>query len=456
MKQRRAAILGLARSGTALALALRARGVEVRAADAKPEGRIPSAPALRDAGVELFFGGNGLEILAGAEVLVVSPGVPLSAPAVVAGREAGVPVRSEIEIAWQILTGEAQGNNRYLAVTGTNGKSTTAAWIAEILRRAGRPVALAGNIGVPLSEFCDSRETRDFVIEMSSFQLETIEHFRADVAVVTNLTPDHLDRHGSLEDYARAKGRIFENQRDGDRGILNADDPLSGRFHPPARSTSFSRLRKIPAGVFVDGGFLVSEVSGAREEILPVSRISLPGVHNLENALAAAAVARCAGVAAPVIAAALSDFAGLPHRTRLVATLNGVAWINDSKGTNPDAVIKSLAAYRERSVVLILGGSEKGSDFCSLREPVARAARVVLTIGRAAEKLEAALAGPDIFRAGDMARAVQMASEIARPGETVLLSPACASFDQYRDFEQRGEHFESLVLALPAGGANGT
>ncbi len=448
MRERSVAVLGLARSGTALALALRDRGISVSGGDRKPEGQIPSAAALRQRGVRLFFSGPDPAFLDGADLLAVSPGVPAGEAALAEAERRGLPVLPEVEVAWRILEEEAQGRNRYVGVTGSNGKSTVATWTAEILQRAGRPAALAGNIGVPLSEFCSARHAREFVIELSSFQLERIRDFRNDVAVVTNITPDHLDRHGSLERYAAAKARIFENQRDNDSAVLNEDDPGSRGLRPRARRIGFSRRGRVPGGVFVEDGAVHSEISGGRRRLLGVNEIALAGVHNLENAMASAAAAECLGVPAEVVAEGLASFAGLPHRCTKVGEIGGVGWVDDSKGTNPDAVVKSLAGYRDGGVILILGGSEKGSDFSVLREEVSRAARLVLTIGASAEKIERALEGLRVERAGDMKRAVERAAAEARAGETVLLSPACASFDQYRNFEERGEHFASLVAAL--------
>lgn len=455
MNEKRVAVLGLARSGTALALALRDRGIEVVAGDRKAEAEIASVPRLREREVQLFFSGPDPDFLDGAELLAVSPGVPTVVPAVAEARRRGIPVLSEIEVAWRILEEESPARNRYVAVTGSNGKSTVSTWIAEILRRAGRPVALAGNIGVPLSEFCSAAEPRDFVVEISSFQLESIRDFRADVAVLTNITPDHLDRHGGLEGYTAAKARVFENQRGSDVAVMNEDDPGSRRLHPPARRVGFSRLERVPGGISVTGDAIFAEISGERRRLAGISEISLPGVHNLENALASAAACLCLGIADPLIRAGLSDFAGLPHRCRKIGDVGGVSWVDDSKGTNPDAVVKSLGGFADGRVILLLGGSEKGSDFSALRPEVARAARLVLTIGQSAEKIERALAGLPVERAGDLPRAVDRAAEFARPGDTVLLSPACASFDQYRSFEERGEHFAALVAALTPGKAHG-
>jgi UDP-N-acetylmuramoylalanine--D-glutamate ligase len=450
MKERRVAVLGLARSGTALSLALRDRGVAVCAGDRKPISEIPSAAHLAERGVELYPGGPDMAMLDGAELLAVSPGVARDSPLTEEARRRVIPVLPEFEVAWRILEEESTGRNRYAAVTGSNGKSTVASWLADALRRSGRPVALAGNIGTALSGFCADNSPRDFVVELSSFQLETIAKFRPDVAVVTNITPDHLDRHGSLEAYAAAKARIFENQSGEDASVVNEDDPVS-RALSPRRRIGFSRQRAVPGGVSVEGGAIVSRAGGAERAVLPLADLGLPGIHNLENALAVVAVADALGVEPGPLAESLREFAGLPHRCRTIARIGGVAWVDDSKGTNPDAVVKSLAGFPAGTVLLVLGGSDKGSDFRPLAPEVSRAARVVFTIGQSAQKIEAALPGADVRRAGDLARAVAMAAGQARPGETVLLSPACASFDQYANFEERGRHFAELVGKVAEG-----
>ena len=453
MKERRVAILGLARSGTALAAALAARGVAVSAADRKPRSETDPAGALSTAGVALFSDDARSGFLDGAELLAVSPGVPVRHPAAAEARRRGIPVLSELEVAWRLLEEEAEGENRWIAVTGTNGKSTVSTWIAEILRRDGRDVALAGNIGTALSTFCASRRPRFFVVEVSSFQLEAIERFHAHVAVVTNITPDHLDRHGSLAGYTAAKARIFENQRGDDVAVVNDDDAGSAGLRPPARRIGFSTVHAVEGGFWAGAGALWSGIGAAPRRLCEVSKVALPGLHNLENALAAAAAAELAGASAESVRSGLTRFAGLPHRTELVAVSDGVAWVDDSKGTNPDAVVKSLAGYPDGRVVLILGGSEKGSDFSILAGPVARKTRMVLTIGQSAEKIERALSGVAVRRAGGMEQAVDLAAAVARPGDTVLLSPACASFDQYRNFEERGDHFRGLVLGRVVHGA---
>jgi UDP-N-acetylmuramoylalanine--D-glutamate ligase len=445
----RVAVLGFARSGRALAEALAARGVAVTVGDSRLEAEFDGLEAHRARGVRFFFGGPPPEFLAGADWLAVSPGVPLDVPAVRDARARGIPVLSEIEAAWRIAEAEAPGMHRWIAVTGTNGKSTTTTWIAEVLRRAGRPVALAGNIGAPLSGFLSEPLPRDFVCEVSSFQLEGVERFRPHVAVLTNITPDHLDRYPGFTEYAAAKKRLFARQEPGDFAVVNADDAASKAIVTAARRVLFSR-RGRPAGggpaAWLEAGELVSDVAAPRHGVVAAERLALAGAHNLENALATLAAAECLGAPEKAIVSALTRFEGLPHRCERVAESGGVRWVNDSKGTNVDATAKSLEGYAPGSVLLILGGRDKHGDFAALSELVRRNARVVLTIGEAAPVIEQALAGAaPIERSTTMENAVARAAALARPGDTVLLSPACASFDQYRDFEERGRHFAELA-----------
>ena len=456
---RRIAVLGFARSGQALAGALLARGVEVSVGDARPAEELGDSARIaemtaRGARFHFPMGGSPSDLLAGADWLAISPGVPLDSPVVSAARSRGIPVLAEIEIAYRIAEAEAPGANRWVAVTGTNGKSTTTTWIAEMLRRAGtgRPVALAGNIGEPLSGFLGTGG-RDFVCEVSSFQLEAIDRFRAHVAVLTNVTPDHLDRYASFSDYAEAKARLFARQTGEDAAVLNADDAFARGLAAPARRVLFSRRGQPARGphesaVWVEAGVLVSDIGGTRHEVVSADRLALPGAHNLENALAAVAAAEALGTPAAAILDALTRFTGLPHRTELVAEANGVRWIDDSKGTNVDATAKSLEGFADGTVVLILGGRDKHGDFAALAPLVAGRARVVLTIGEAAGPIEAALRSggvSSIESCGAMPAAVARAAVLARPGDTVLLSPACASFDQYRNYEERGRHFAELA-----------
>jgi UDP-N-acetylmuramoylalanine--D-glutamate ligase len=446
---RRIAVLGFARSGRALAEALATRGVAVSVGDSRPAAEFEGLEDFERRGVRFFFGGPPPEFLSGAEWLAVSPGVPLGSPAVRAARAGGIPVLAELEVAWRIAEAEAEGRNRWVAVTGTNGKSTTATWIAEILKGAGRPVTLAGNIGAPLSGFLSDRRPRDFVCEVSSFQLEAIDRFHPHVAVLTNITPDHLDRYRDFGEYAEAKRRVFSRQGPRDFAVLNADDRPSLETATEARRVLFSRRgRPEEGGAWLESGALLSDVAGPRHEVIRAERLALPGAHNMENALAALAAAECLGTPSAATAACLSHFRGLPHRTELVAEARGVRWVDDSKGTNVDATAKSLEDYPGGSVLLILGGRDKHGDFPALRSIVARTVRLVLTIGEAAGTIEGALSGAaPIERCGTMERAVEQAGVLARPGDTVLLSPACASFDQYRNFEERGRHFAVLARA---------
>ena len=384
-------VLGLARSGLAAAAALERRGVEVVRAD-------------RELGNDEEIG-----LLDGVELLVKSPGVPAEAPLVAAAREHGIPVWSEIELASRLLS------NPILGVTGTNGKTTTAEWLGFIL---GAPVA--GNVGRALSEL-DGEVDPDqlVVVELSSFQLEDVHEFRPRIAVLLNLEPDHLDRHGSFDAYQAAKLRIFENQAEDDTAVVPRD------------------LAHVVRG---------RRVEFAADDPLPAEP-SLRGLHNRENAAAATAAARAAGATDEQIAEGLRDFTGVAHRLELVGERRGVTYVNDSKATNVTATLRALAAYEDEPVRLILGGSRKGEDFAALAAALGPNVHAVYVIGETADELARAI--PDTIRARDLETAVERAATAAQPGEVVLLSPGCASYDQFRDFEERGEEFRRLVENLP-------
>jgi UDP-N-acetylmuramoylalanine--D-glutamate ligase len=384
-------VLGLARSGLAAAAALERRGVEVVRAD-------------REVGNDEDVG-----LFEGVGLLVKSPGVPAEAPLVVAARERSVPVWSEIELASRLLP------NPILGVTGTNGKTTTAEWLGFMLA-----APVAGNVGRALSELDGEVEPEQLVVvELSSFQLEDVDRFRPRIAVLLNLEPDHLDRHGSFEAYRDAKLRIFENQTEADTAVVPRDLDQEVR----AQRVEFAAGDRLPA------------------------EPSLRGAHNRENAAAAVAAARAAGAGEEEIVRGLRDFRGVPHRLELVAELGGVEYVNDSKATNVAATLRALAAYEDEPVRLILGGSRKGEDFAPLAAALGSNVRAVYVIGETADELARAI--PDTIRAGDLATAVERAATAAQPGEVVLLSPACASYDQFRDFEERGEEFKRLVANLP-------
>jgi UDP-N-acetylmuramoylalanine--D-glutamate ligase len=445
----RTLVIGAGKSGVASANFLAGRGTSVVLADANAN---PSLPFTLDDRVVRAFGTEDDALLDDVGLIVISPGVPMTIPLLQRANALAIPVIGEIELAFRYMKGTI------IAITGSNGKSTTTALIGEILKVAGRRPIVAGNIGNPLIAAIDLDHPRTYVLELSSFQLEAVESFHANVALLLNITPDHMDRYPNFAAYAAAKHRIFRNQDAGDTAILNAsvsdgrwqmadggvDATPSAICHPPsaARVLRFSASEK--ADAFLDGDEMVL---GDRR--IPRASLKLQGNANVENALAAWLAARAAGVDDVDVQIAFGTFTGLPHRMVLVRELDGVRWINDSKGTNVDATLKSLEGFASSSVILILGGKDKAGEFERMRELVQSKTRTVLTIGKAADRIGEALEGAAaIVPAHDMQRAVDWARANAKSGEVVLLSPACASFDQYRNFEHRGEHFEELVRAL--------
>jgi UDP-N-acetylmuramoylalanine--D-glutamate ligase len=438
-------VVGLARTGIATALFCAERGARVTASEERPEAEIAEAAAkLRAAGVTLELGGHRPETFARQDLIVPSPGVPPTMPALAAARAIGVPVWSEIELAWRFLRG------RLICITGSNGKTTTTSLIGHILETARLPVQVAGNIGTPLISRVDLSSDASFtVVEASSFQLESISAFRPDIAVLLNITPDHLDRHGSIEAYGAAKARMFKNQTEEDAAVINADDAVAHQYAPTGpRVFWFSRGKRVANGCYLRGDEVVFRCEGTESILLERKMIGLRGDHNVENVLAAAAAAKIAGVEPAAIAEGVRTFAGVEHRIEYVATISGVEYFNDSKATNVDATLKALDAF-SGNVVLILGGKDKGSDYRILRKSLRSHARLALLIGSAADKIEAELSGViPVERAETLARAVEMASRHAQPGDTVLLAPACASFDQFENYEHRGRVFKQLVREL--------
>jgi UDP-N-acetylmuramoylalanine--D-glutamate ligase len=430
-------VVGLARSGVAAALALRARGEQVIGCDSGPAGDERLAAAARrlcEAGVEVHLDASGDVLAARAGTLVKSPGVPQHAPAVAVARERGVPVVGELELAWRLLA------NEFVAVTGTNGKTTTTEWIGHIHREAARPVVVAGNVGTPLSSLVDQVGAETTVVcEASSFQLEDSEQFAPEVAVLLNLAPDHLDRHATYEDYVAAKLRIFARQG-------NHDVAIAPRDLEVADLGGCARQVTIGPGAGAD----LSESAGylwwEERPLLKTEELALPGAHNCQNAMAAAAACLTRGIEPGAVVQGLRGFQGVAHRLELVATIEGVAYVNDSKATNVASTMVALAAYAG-GVHLIAGGRGKGQDFSPLAALVSERCHAVYLIGEAADELAVALAGTGVplRESGELERALAAARAAAAPGEVVLLSPACASYDQYRDFEARGEHFRELV-----------
>jgi len=432
-------VVGLARSGSAAARLLAARGEQVRGVDA---GHPHDAERLAEVGVEVLLNADGTELLDGVKTVVKSPGVPNDAAAVTAARERGIDVIGELELAWRAIP------NRFVAVTGTNGKTTTSELIGELYSAAGEPAAVAGNVGTPLSSLAGEVDAAATVIcECSSFQLEDANFFAPECAVFLNLAPDHLDRHPTSEEYLAAKLRIFANQGNDDVAVFNGDEPaLAGldlggcarrvRFcsgADPDCEVSFSQ-----GTIFWDG-----------EPLIEASELKLTGDHNVHNAMAAAAAALTMGLDPDAVREGLRSFAGLPHRLQLVAELDGVRFFNDSKATNVNAAVAALESF-EGGVHAILGGRPKGESFAPLVEPVRERCAACYLIGEAAEQLAAALepSGVQLHRCDDLDDAVARAAATAAPGEVVLLSPACASFDAYRDFEQRGDAFRAAVEGL--------
>ncbi|MEE8525246.1 MAG: UDP-N-acetylmuramoyl-L-alanine--D-glutamate ligase [Thermoanaerobaculia bacterium] len=458
----RVAVYGLGISGRAVARFLRRRGVEVVAFDGRRLALEELGELASDAGVELRLGAEPTELPEGIDGVVVSPGVPSDRPLLAAARAAGLPVIAEVELAFPFLDGEVA------AITGSNGKSTTTALAGAMLRAAGGTVEICGNIGEALTA-CVAGEPgfrppgvrppgRTFVVELSSFQLEAVDRFHPRVAALLNISADHLDRHRGLDGYVAAKAAIFRRQQPSDVAVLNADDPRVRALEVVARRRFFDSSGTVEDGCHVDGDTVVEVAPGAAPAVLfRTGDVPLPGLHNLENAMAAALVARACGAGPEAIAAALGSFEGLPHRLELVRERAGVRWYDDSKGTNLAATVRSLEGFADRSVHVILGGQFKGGDLGELRARVERKACRAYLIGESADRFAAALTGAVAMEpSGILERAVTSAADNAGAGEVVLLSPACASFDQFDNFAQRGRVFQRLVRALDdTGGGDG-
>jgi UDP-N-acetylmuramoylalanine--D-glutamate ligase len=442
---KRVLVVGLARTGIAASLFCAARGARVTATESRPEADMAeAAEKLRAAGCQVELGGHTEASFLEQDLIIPSPGVPADAPLLEAARRKGIPVWSEIELAWRFLKG------RLIGITGSNGKTTTTSLVAHILETAKLPVILAGNIGTPvISRVEDSSDESLTVAELSSFQLELIEKFRPNIAVFLNLTPDHLDRHPSLAAYGKAKARIFENQTETDSAVLNADDPATTPYAPSRPQVYwFSRSKRVAQGAFLRGEEVVFRREGEETVLLRRGDIGLRGEHNVENVLAGVSAAHLAGAGPEVIGEGVRSFAGVEHRLEFVAEIGGVSYYNDSKATNVDATLKALDAFPGRLYV-ILGGKDKGSDYTVLREALRRKAVAALLIGAAAEKIERQIAGSvPIVRAETLECAIRVAAERAQAGDTVLLAPACASFDQFDNYEHRGRVFKQLVRQL--------
>ena len=445
LQGRNVLVVGLARTGEATAEFLLRRGARVTVTESKTREALgPKAEDLVRRGVKLEAGGHTLAAFLGAELIVPSPGVP-RLPEFDAAAARGIPVWSEIELAARFLKGTIIG------ITGTNGKSTTTTLLHRILKDAGRKAFLAGNIGTPLISFVDkSREDHLYVTEISSFQLEYIHEFRAALALILNLSGNHIDWHGDMESYAAAKKKLLLGQKAGDAAVLNREDARIWGWNGDAASAvhGFSSKRPVRRGAFVRDSWIVFRDGKEEDRILPVSEIKLPGRHNLENVMAAAAAARICGVVPSRIRASVRGFRGLEHRLEPVAVIRGVSFVNDSKATTVDATLKALASF-SRPVVLVLGGKDKGSDFRPLRRAVRRGVKSIVLVGLAKEKIRAALAGTaPMVEVRTYPEVVRAAAAAASAGDVVLLAPACTSWDMFRDFEERGRVFKREVRRL--------
>jgi UDP-N-acetylmuramoylalanine--D-glutamate ligase len=447
LKDKRVLVVGLGKSGVASALFLKARGARVTVSDTKSGDDLRNEiPALLDHGITVETGGHGERTFREQDLIVVSPGVPVDAPMLQQAQSLGEAVIGEIELAARFLRGPI------VAITGSNGKTTTTALTGEIMTAGGLPTLVGGNIGTPAISLVerDKPETV-IVLEVSSFQLETIQTFHPKIAVVLNVTPDHLDRHRTFEAYTDAKARMFENQRGDDFAVLNADDPTCVAMAARTRAQVFwfSRQKEVKQGAWERDGKVLFRDGERQREIMLGSEIPLKGAHNLENVLAAVCAGALMGCAPEKIRQAVREFKAVEHRLEFVATIRGVDYYNDSKATNVDATIKALESF-PANIHLILGGKDKGSDYSVLNELLRQRVKRVYTIGVAAEKIESQIKDVEVVHAETLENALRKADAVAEAGDVVLLAPACASFDQFKSYEHRGRVFKEIVRGLAA------
>jgi len=439
-------VVGLAKSGVGAANLLHSLGARVTVTDSKTEGELAEQAGRLSPGITKALGTHPDEIFTKAGLIVVSPGVPLTIPPLKKAADAGVGIIGELELSYML------SDSPFIAITGTNGKSTTTTLVGEMIKAAGMKTYVGGNLGNALTDEPERLKGQDYIVaEVSSFQLETIKAFRPRISAVLNITQDHLDRYAGMEEYAAAKARVFMNQVESDLLVLNADDPPTASLAGLARCRVALFSRKKPVvGAYVEDGTVVYAMGlGAAQPLIPVDEIKIKGAHNVENALAASVMALAAGVSADLIARVLREFSGLEHRMEFVRELGGVTYINDSKGTNVGAVEKSLEGFTN-PVILIAGGLDKHSDFSLLVPIIRQRVKKLILIGKASDVMYEALGGAtETVKAGySLDDAVKLAHESASPGDVVLLSPACASFDMFRNFEDRGEKFKELVNKL--------
>ena len=439
-------VIGAGCTGFALSRYLRGRYAEVILSDRNPADKIEGLTALTDLGVRLDLGGHTRELFEAADLIVISPGVPLNIPCLEAAIARGVPVMGEIELAFQELGAPL------VAITGTNGKSTTTSLVGEAFKGWGKRTFVGGNLGIPLIEAVAMGQWEWAVVEVSSFQLEVIQDFRPRHAILLNISEDHLDRYADMDEYVAAKANLFLNMSGEDTAVLNADDArvMAMAETIRARKVYFSSRQELPVGMFLAGDGIVWR-DGATEERFPVAELKLKGLHNLENVMAALIPPLLEGCPQHLAWQAVCNFPGLEHRMKLVRELNGVSWYNDSKGTNVGSVVKSLAGLAA-PVTLIAGGKDKGGDYTPLRDLVGEKVAHLLLIGQAAGRMREVLGDlTDTRILASLEEAVQAAHALTPRGGSVLLSPACSSFDMFSNFEERGRIFSQLVLDLPDG-----
>jgi UDP-N-acetylmuramoylalanine--D-glutamate ligase len=455
LKNKRVLVVGLGRSGVSSAIFLQEHGAKVIVSDSKAEAQLQKeVPALLDRGISIETGSHGERTFRDQDLIVVSPGVPSDQPQLQHARSLGIPVIGEVELAFRFLKGKV------LAITGSNGKTTTTTLVGEILAKSGKNTLVGGNIGTPVISLAGQSTAETMVVlEVSSFQLESIEQFCPWVAAILNITPDHLDRHHTFEAYVQAKARIFENQhpvgagenrRASDFAVLNADDPTCVALKDKVKGTLlwFSRKQRVEHGAFVQGDQILFRQNGQEQPVLSRSDIELKGEHNLENVLAAVAMTMVAGCPPQQVRQAVKEFRAVEHRLELVATINGISFYNDSKATNVDATVKALESF-PANIHIILGGKDKGSDYTLLNPLLRERVKRAYLIGAAADKIASHLQNStSIVRSGTLERAVHQAFDSAKPGDVVLLAPACASFDQFENYEHRGRMFKELVQSL--------
>ena len=445
VKGKRVLVVGLGKSGIASALFLADHGARVAVSDTKSEEELhDEIPQLLDRGIVVEAGYHNERTFKEQDLIVISPGVPSDVPQLEQARQAGIPVIGEVELAARYLKGQI------VAITGSNGKTTSTALTGEIIAAGGKKILVGGNIGTPAISFVETA-TNDtwIVLEVSSFQLETIETFHPKVAVVLNVTPDHLDRHHTFENYAAAKARIFENQAAADFAVLNADDATCVAMASKTKAAVywFSRQHMVEHGACVRGADIIWRDADREQTVMPIAEIGLKGAHNVENVLAGVCAGMLTGVDPADIRRAVAAFKAVEHRLEFVTTVRGVDYYNDSKATNVDATIKALESF-PGGIHLILGGKDKGSDYGVLNPLLQKRVKRVYTIGAAAPKIELQIKGVPVVSAATIDTAVRLASESAKEGDIVLLAPACASFDQFVSYEHRGRVFKDLVRQM--------